>query len=112
MSLESLLLPGESIRFRTGRNVQFGTSPFTGYVTNLRLILHAKRGLLGRDDMVGYKLTEIKNYKYHEEGFFAKKGVLTLDLDRTAGKITGPTVDVKQLYNFVIGASLATTPST
>jgi hypothetical protein len=112
MTLASLILPGETTRFKTSRSVYLGKSDYTAFVTNSRLILYAKRGFLGRDDFIGYRLSEIKNYRYHEEGLIAKKGILTLDLNNTAARIVGPAIDVKQLYNFIIGGSMQPTQVT
>lgn len=110
MSLQSLLLPNEQIMFRTSRPVMYGQSRYNAYVTNVRFILHAQRGLFPRDDLVAYKLTDLHHFKYHEEGLIFRTGVLTITLPNSFNKIRGPTADMKQLYQHAMGLAHAGTP--
>lgn len=99
MSLERLLLPQEEVRFRAARQLKYGQSPYEAYVTNKRLVLYAKRGMLfPRDDFIAFHLKDIASSKYHEEGFIGKTGFLTIAVGNTSARIFGPPVDVKQLY--------------
>ena len=98
LPLESLLMPGEEIRFRAARQLKYGQSPYNAYVTNKRIVLYAKRGLFGRDDFIGFHLKDLSSSKYHEEGFIAKTGILTVAVGNTSARIWGSPVDVKQLY--------------
>lgn len=59
-----MLLPDEQIRFRAARQLKLGGSPYNAYVTNKRLVLYAKRGLLGRDDFIAYHLKDMSGIKY------------------------------------------------
>ena len=98
MGLDSLLLPGEEIRFRASRPVKYGSSQFQAYVTSKRLVLYAKRGLFGRDDFIAFHLKDVQSSKYHEEGLIMKTGHFTVVVGNTSAKVWGPPVDIKQLY--------------
>jgi len=98
VSLERLLLPEETIKFRASRRLKYGKSEYDAFVTNKRLVLYAKRGLFGRDDFIAFNLRDVSSSKYHEEGILAKRGFLTVAVGNTAASIWGPPVDVKQLY--------------
>jgi hypothetical protein len=98
MSLESMLLPTEEIRFRAARPLKYGQSQFQAYVTNKRLVLYAKRGLFGRDDFIAFNLKDVSSSKYHEEGLLMKTGYFTIAIGNTSAKVYGSPVDVKQVY--------------
>lgn len=98
VSVERLLLPDEKITFRASRRLKYGKSDYDAYVTNKRLVLHAKRGLFGRDDFIAFNLRDVSSSKYHEEGIIGKRGFLTVAVGNTQAAIYGSPVDVKQLY--------------
>lgn len=98
LSLERLLLPDEQVRFRAAQQLKYGQSAYNAYVTNKRLVLYAKRGLLGRDDFIAFNLKDLSSSKYHEEGLLMKRGFLTVAVGNTSARIWGSPVDVKQLY--------------
>lgn len=61
MPLEDYLLPGEEIRFHSNRNVMYSGKQYELLVTNKRLLLYAKRGLLlKRGNVVSVKLEEMR----------------------------------------------------
>nr|WP_238565057.1 hypothetical protein [Thermococcus litoralis] len=75
MALEDYLMPNEEIRFQSNTYVGYGDKLYQVILTDKRLILYAKRGLLFKsDDVVSWKLEEIQGLKYNEQGIIGKKG--------------------------------------
>jgi len=98
MPLEDFLLPGEDIRFQSYQNVKYGDKEYQVIVTNKRLMLYARRGLLfKKDDVVSIQLKELQGIKYREKGIINKKGILEVH-GRTLLQLIGPADDIRALY--------------
>lgn len=105
MTVEDHLLPGEQITFHGNGRVQFGKSRYDSYLTSQRLVLYAKRGLFGRDDVVSFKLADVSSIQYQEKGLISKQGVMRFAAMGSRVDLLGPALDMKQLYQQVLGAS-------
>ncbi|MGB9705168.1 MAG: hypothetical protein ACPL3C_06945 [Pyrobaculum sp.] len=98
MPIEEFLLPSEEIYIR-GVTVQYGNNIYEVFITNLRLLLYARRGLiLKKDDLVSIKLSDIQNIQYREEGLINKKGILIVDLIDRRISLIGSPQGMKTLY--------------
>ncbi|MEW5841078.1 hypothetical protein [Nitrososphaera sp.] len=76
MPLSDFLLPFENIKFASEEEVEYAEKKYGVYVTDRRLILYSRRGLLLRsDDIISERLDSIHGVKYKEGGFpFRTKG--------------------------------------
>ncbi|MFA4645975.1 PH domain-containing protein [Pyrococcus kukulkanii] len=98
MALEDYLLPGEEIKFQSKTQVTYGDKLYTLVVTNKRIILYARRGLVFKsDDVVTFKLDELQGIKYRETGIISKKGVIEIQ-GKTKATLEGPAKEMKTLY--------------
>lgn len=102
MPLEDYLLPGEEIRFRSDQGVKYGNNLYTLLVTNKRLLLYARRGLLFKsDDVVSIKLEELHGIKYKERGIISRTGMIEIH-GKTLFQLEGPPSEMKTLYQQVL----------
>ena len=102
MPLEDYLLPGEEIRFHSGKTVRYGKNPYELLVTNKRLLLYARRGLLFKsDDVVSVKLDELQGIKYKERGIISKIGILEVH-GKTLFQLEGNPSEIKTLYQQIL----------
>jgi len=98
MSLEDYLLPGENVRFQSNRTLVYSGKPYQVIITDRRLILYARRGLIFKgDDLVTESLTDVRGVKYREKGMIAKKGLIEV-LGKTKLILEGRPSEVKPLY--------------
>ena len=102
MGLDHFLLPNEEIQYKI-ENIKYGNQPYNLYITNMRIMLYIERGLvLKKVDFIAFKMKEIQNVMYKEEGLINKKGVLILD--RTANRIslTGSPNAIRTAYQNIM----------
>ena len=98
MPLEDYLMPGEDVRFQSIEDVSYGGKRYQVILTNKRLILYAKRGLVFKnDDIVSWKLDEIQGVKFKETGLINKKGLLEVH-GKTKVRFYGNAIEMKTLY--------------
>ena len=103
MPLEDHLLPGEEVQFRSTTRVKYGGKDYEVVVTNKRLILYARRGLVFKsDDVITQKLDEIQTIKYKEKGIIGKKGIVEVH-GKTIMRLEGPASEMKPLYQRLLG---------
>ena len=78
MPLEEFLFPKEAIKYTGTEKVEFEGSTYDFFITNFRMILHARSGLplLKKERIVSEKLPEIVNMNYKEKGLAVKKAFL------------------------------------
>jgi len=75
--LEDLLLPGEVIKFQSGK-VKTLNDRFDFYITNQRILLHRRRGVLFKKDrVIAERIEDIRTLHYHEKGVSEKEGSFT-----------------------------------
>ena len=102
MSAESFLSPGENIRFRSKSNVSRGNKEYQLLMTDKRLILYARRGLIFKsDDLITEPIEGIRSIKYRERGMFSKKGVITIEA-ATVMSLEGKAPEMKELYHSLL----------
>ena len=103
MVLSDHLLPGEDIRFQSKSLVEYGGSKYQVIVTNKRIILYARRGLVFKsDDVVTFKLEDVQGIKYKEKGIIGKKGIIEIH-SKTLATLSGPASEMKSLYQQLLG---------
>ncbi len=101
MPLEEFLLPKEEVHLRVP--TYYGNQWYELVVTNKRLILYARRGLLfKKDDFISIKMAERENVVYKEEGLISKKGILLIDTVRRRIVLRGGTRDMKVAYQNIM----------
>ena len=80
MVLEDFLLPGEIITFQSGK-VKTLKDHFDFYITDQRILLYRRRGVVFRKDrIIAERIEDIQTLHYYEKGITRKKGVLRLSL--------------------------------
>jgi hypothetical protein len=81
MALIKWLLPGENMHYAAPSEVEYGGNKLKFYITDQRIILHKKNGLIfKKESIVTERLEDVNTMTYKEEGIlFAKKGVLRIE---------------------------------
>lgn len=98
MPLEDYLAPGERVKFQSSANVGYEGKPYRVVLTDKRILLYAKRGMLIKsDDVVTQKLNELQGVKYREQGVIGKKGIIQIQ-GKTLIDLVGSASEVKALY--------------
>lgn len=98
MPLEDYLAPGEQVKFQSTIGVHHGGKSYQVILTDRRILLYAKRGMLIKnDDVVTSKLDELQGVKYTEQGIIGKKGIIHLD-GKTRMDLWGSAAEIKALY--------------
>jgi nitrous oxide reductase len=95
MPLEDYLMPNENIKYQSKFNVRYGEKMYSVILTDIRLILYAKRGVLFKnDDVVTELLTNIREIKYKETGVLTKTAHLQVNCIETQKANTGFIIDL------------------
>jgi len=98
MPLEDYLAPGEDVKFQSTANIKYGNKGYQVIVTNRRVLLYSRRGLIFKsDDVVTQKLDELQGMKYKEKGIIAKKGIIEIH-GKTLMQLYGDSGEIKTLY--------------
>jgi len=97
--LEDFLLPGEVIIFQSGK-VKTLNDRFDFYITDQRILLHRRRGVVFRKDrVISERLENIRTLYYDEKGLVKKKGVLRIEtLSKKMEPIEGKVLDIKAIW--------------
>ena len=75
--LDDYLLPNENIRFQSDFDIEYGEKKYEVILTDMRLILFARRGLVFKnDDVISDAISEIQGIKYKEQGRLFKKAFI------------------------------------
>ena len=91
-------MPGEQIKFQSGQGVRFGDKSYQVVLTDRRILLYARRGMMFKsDDVVTSKLEELQGVKYSEEGIISKKGIIRIE-GKTRIDLFGNAAEMKALY--------------
>jgi hypothetical protein len=99
MPLEDYLMPGEQVKFQSGTSVHHGDKVYKVIITDRRIVLYARRGMLIKsDDVVTQKFDELHRVKYQESGLIGKKGTIRIETLMTKMDLWGPATEVKALY--------------
>ena len=98
MPLEDYLVPGEEIKFQSAHSVHYGDGRYHVIMTDRRILLYARRGLLFQnDEVVTQKLDDLLGVKYTEEGLIDRRGIIHIE-GRTRMDLRGPASAIKALY--------------
>ena len=98
MPLEDYLTPGEQVKFQSSTNVGYGGKAYTVVLTDKRILLYAKRGMVFKsDDVVTQRLDELQGVKYKEQGMIGKKGIIQVQ-GKTSMDLVGSAAEIKTLY--------------
>jgi len=101
LPLSDFLLPRENVKFQSEATVKFANKNYQVVVTDSRLILYARRGMvLKRDDVVTERLSDIQ-VKYSEKGMIRKEGTIEIQ-GKNKYLLTGNTSEMKALYQSII----------
>ena len=99
MPLEDYLMPGEQVKFQSSGNVHYAGKMYQVILTDRRILLYAKRGLvLKNDDIVTQKLDELQGIKYSEQGIIGKKGIIHVEAKSSRMDLIGSAAEIKGLY--------------
>ena len=100
MVLDDFLLPAENIRFSTNEEiVEYADKKYRVLVTDKRLILYARRGMLVRsDDIVSEKIDSLFGLKYFEKGLLFRSAMISIQ-GSVKLEIRGSPSNMKPLYH-------------
>lgn len=98
MPLEDYLMPNENIRYQSDFDIQYGDKSYTVVLTDIRLILYARKGLIFKsDDVVTEAIRDVQGIKYKESGILFKSAYLEV-LSKSKLVLTGNQAAIKTLY--------------
>lgn len=99
MVLEDFLLPGEVITFQIGK-VKTLNDHFDFYITDQRILLYRRRGVVFKKDrVISERIEDIRTLDYYEKGLVKKKGVLRIDtVSKKMEPIEGKVWDIKAIW--------------
>ncbi len=99
MALEELLLPGETVRYRSPGKVKLGSQKYELITTGKRLILYRRKGiLLKNEEFRANSLPEIRSISYKEKGAFPKMGIVQASMGGRMMTYSGPARSMKTVY--------------
>jgi len=99
MPLDDYLMPGEQVKLQSATSVHYGDKVYQVVVTDKRILLYARRGLLVKnDDVVTQRFTDLQGIKYQESGLIGKRGTIRIETMATKTDLWGPAEEVKTLY--------------
>ncbi len=101
MPLEEYLFPKEAIKYTSTEGVHLeegDPTKYEFYITNMRLILYGRRGLLlKREHMISERLPDIEHISYRESGFI-KRGQVLIETTGKKLNISGKPHNLKAIY--------------
>ena len=99
MVLEDFLFPGEIVVFQSGR-VKTLNDRFDFYITDQRILLYRRRGVvLKKDRVIAERIEDIRTLHYDERGIVKKKGVLRIEtMSKKMEPIEGKVSDMKAIW--------------
>jgi hypothetical protein len=100
MVLDDFLLPAEDVRFSSKDEIaEYGDKKYKVLITDKRLILYARRGLLVRsDDIVSERLDSLHELKYLERGLIFRSAAISIQASVKL-EIRGSSSALKPLYH-------------
>ena len=99
MVLTDFLYPGETIVFQSGK-IESLDDKFFFYITDQRILLHRRRGVLFKKDrIIAERIENIRTMKYGERGIFRRRGVFLIEtLSKKMDPIVGKVSDIKAIW--------------
>lgn len=100
MALEDHLMPSEELRFSSQTDVGYGDGKYRVHLTTERLILHATRGLIRKnEDVLTWNLGNILRTEFKESGLLRKKGILRFETEHdTLVELEAGAKDMQTIY--------------
>jgi len=97
--LEDFLFPGETIIFQSGK-VKTLNDRFDFYITDQRILLYRRRGVIFRKDrIIAERIEDLRTLHYDEKGIMKKKGILHIEtLSKKMEPIEGRVSDIKAIW--------------
>ncbi len=78
--------------------LRYGTNKYEVIVTNKRLLMFARRGLIVRgDDVISFRMEDLQGVKYREEGIVLKMGTIQIQ-GKTTIQLIGLASEAKMVY--------------
>jgi len=97
--LEDFLFPGETIIFQSGKVVTLNDW-FHCYITDQRILLHRRRGVVFKKDrVIAERIEDIRTLHYDEKGIVKKRGILRIEtVSKKMEPIEGKASDIKAIW--------------
>lgn len=97
--LKDFLFPGETILFQSNKIASLNDN-FFFYITDQRILLYRRRGvLLKKDRVISERLENISSMRYTEIGLLRKKGVLRIETySKKMDPLVGKVADIKAIW--------------
>jgi len=97
--LTDFLYPGETIVFQSNK-IESLNDNFFFYITDQRILLHRRRGVLFKKDrIISERIENVSTMQYTETGVLRKKGVLRIDTySKKMDPLVGSVVDIKAIW--------------
>ncbi len=97
--LSDFLYPGETIVFQSGKIASLNDQ-FSFYITDQRILLYRRRGVLFKTDrVIAERLEDIRTMHYSEKGVLRKRGILCIEtFNKKMEPIVGKVSDIKAIW--------------
>ncbi len=102
MALRDYLNPTEQVSFKSGATVKHGGKDYQVIVTDRRLILYGRRGIvIKNDDVITERLDNVQEIRYLEKGLISKRGIITIEAVRSI-QLVGDASQMKGIFNSLL----------
>jgi hypothetical protein len=97
--LKDFLYPDETIVFQSGKIASLD-DVFFFYITDQRILLHRRRGVLVKKDrIIAERIEDIRTMHYGERGLLRRRGVLRIETySKKMEPIVGKVADIKAIW--------------
>lgn len=104
MPLADFFAPDETISYEAPFQVKVGDQDYQLYITNRRLIIYMRKGLVfKKDTFIGVNIDDIQGTSYNETGIIPKKGIITIRTPQQVLPFKGSAGNMKILYQQIQG---------
>jgi len=91
-------LPEEEVHYHSRSLLKYGTKRYEIIVTNKRLLMFARRGVLfPGDDVVSFRMDDLHRIHFKESGFFPRVGTIAIE-GKTTIQLEGLAPEAKMVY--------------
>lgn len=98
MPLESFLLPKESIKYTSTKEVEYQGNRYRLHISNLRLILYVRKGMIFKKErIVSERLLDIQSISYKEKDSATNQGLLEVETLDGKMDIIGSRDNIKEI---------------
>jgi len=100
MPLEDFLIPGENVRYRSSKMVEYQGDLYEFCITDRRLIWYKRTGLIFKSDkIITENIGEVEGITYQEKGMLTKKGIITIVTTRKKLEFSGSRDSMRAIYS-------------